>query len=58
MHRIFSNARQRIDEAKSDDERRRVLRVLGEAALDENAQWILMHRDRAVDQGEIFMMSG
>ena len=58
MSRIFSNARRRIDEAEDDDERRRILRVLGEAALEENAEWILMSRDRALDHGEVFRMSG
>jgi hypothetical protein len=58
MFRIFSNARRRIDSAESDDEIRRVLRVLGDAALGEHAQWILMHRERSLEQGEIFRMGG
>ena len=31
--------------------------TLGGSALDEHAQWILMHRDRSIDQGEIWRMS-
>lgn len=58
MYRIFSNAKRRIDATSSDDEKRRVLRILGEAALGEHAQWILMHRERSLEQGEIFRMSG
>ncbi len=58
MYRIFSNARRRIDAADSDDEKRRILRILGDAALGEHAQWILMHRERSLEQGEIFRMSG
>ncbi len=58
MHRIFNNARRRIDATDSDDEKRRILRVLGEAALGEHAQWILMHRERSLEQGEVFRMSG
>ena len=58
MHRIFSNARRRIDATDSDDEKRRILHVLGDAALGEHAQWILMHRERSLEQGEIFRMSG
>ena len=58
MHRIFSNARRRIDATDNDDEKRRILHVLGEAALGEHAQWILMHRERSLEQGEIFRMSG
>lgn len=58
MFRIFSNARRRIDAADSDEEKRRILRVLGDAALGEHAQWILMHRERSLEQGEVFRMSG
>lgn len=58
MYRIFSNSKRRIDAADTDEEKRRILRVLGEAALGEHAQWILMHRERSLEQGEIFRMSG
>jgi hypothetical protein len=58
MVRPFTKARRRIDTCETDDERRGVLRVLGEAALDEHAEWILMHRDRAVDEGELLRMTG
>ena len=50
MHRIFHNARRRIDMAAGDDERRRILKFLGDAALEEHAEWILMYRERAIDQ--------
>jgi len=50
MHRIFHNARRRLDEAQSDVDRRRILKLLGDAALEEHAQWILMHRERSIDQ--------
>jgi hypothetical protein len=50
MHRIFHNAQRRIDAAASDDERRRILKFLGDASLEEHAEWILMHRERAIDQ--------
>ena len=56
MYRIFHNARRRIDAADSDAERRRILHVLGDAALGEHAQWILMHRERSIEQGEIWRM--
>ena len=58
MYCIFSNAKRRIDATDNNDEKRRILRVLGDAALGEHAQWILMHRERSLDQGEIFRMSG
>jgi len=50
MHRTFRNARRRIDAAENDAERRHVLKLLGDAALEEHAEWILMHRERAIDQ--------
>ncbi|MGB5626981.1 MAG: hypothetical protein WBM61_14700, partial [Woeseiaceae bacterium] len=58
MFRAFSKARQRIDTSGDEDERRRVLKVLGDAALEEHAEWILMHRERASDEGEIWRMTG
>ncbi len=58
MYRAFSRARNRINQAQSDEERRQVLRVLGDAALEEHAEWILLHRERSMDEGEIFRMTG
>ena len=57
MHRIFANARRRIDTAEDDFERRRILKLLGDAALEEHAQWILMFRERAVDQQDVVKLS-
>lgn len=52
MHRIFRNARRRIDAAQSDAERRRILKLLGDSALEEHAEWILIHRERGIDEEE------
>lgn len=49
MYRLFKNAKTQIDAAATDAERREVLRALGEAALDEHAEWILMHRERPLE---------
>lgn len=57
MHRIFHNARRRIDAAADDGERRRILKLLGDAALEEHAEWILMHRERSLGQQEIVRLS-
>jgi hypothetical protein len=57
MHRIFHNARRRIDAAEDDVERRRILKLLGDAALEEHAEWILTHRERSMDQQEIVKLS-
>jgi hypothetical protein len=56
MFQIFLNAKRRIDVADSDEERRRILHLLGSAALDEHTQWILMHRHRTLEQGEVWRM--
>ena len=56
MLRIFRNAHRRLDNASDLAEQRQVLLALGGSALDEHAEWILMHRDRSADQGEIWRM--
>lgn len=56
MFRLFENARRRLDSADTAEEQRLVLRALGGSALDEHAEWILMHRDRNIDKGEIWRM--
>jgi len=49
MARIFSNARRLLDGKASLAFQRRVLKALGEAALEEGAEWILMHRSRPLE---------
>jgi len=51
MHRIYRNARIALDAAAGLRERREILRALGEAALEEHAEWALMHRDRPIEHG-------
>jgi hypothetical protein len=57
MLRIFYNARRRLENATDLDEQRQILRALGGSALDEHAEWILMHRDRSIDESEIWRLS-
>jgi hypothetical protein len=57
MLRLFENARRRLDGTNDPQEQRQILHALGGSALDEHAQWILMHRDRTIDKGEIWRMS-
>ena len=45
-----------MDNADDIAEQRQILLALGGSALDEHAEWILLHRDRSVDQGEILRM--
>ncbi len=49
MARIFANARRLLDESTDLAFQRRVLKALGEAALEEGAEWILMHRSRPLE---------
>ncbi len=51
MQKIFANARQLIEERRDPGFQRRVLKALGEAALGEGAEWILMHRERPIEHG-------
>ena len=57
MIRIFGNARRRLDQASSDGDQRRILKVLGDSALEEHAEWILMHRQRSIDARDIMRLS-
>jgi hypothetical protein len=57
MARIFHNARRRLEEAADDAARRGILKALGDASLEEHAQWILMHRERSVGQEDIVRLS-
>ena len=38
--------------ADSDADKRRILKVLGDSALEEHAEWILIHRERSIDEQE------
>ncbi len=53
MARIFIAAKCRIEKSASDEEKRRVLRTLGEAALAEHAEWTLMHRERPLENSKL-----
>ena len=56
MFRVFKNASRRIAAAVSDDDKRQVLRALGTAAIDEQAQWLMRQRERTIDNAEIWRM--
>ena len=53
MARIFRNAQRRLAGAESDAARRKVLKALGDAALEEHAEWILIHRERPLEGGSL-----
>jgi hypothetical protein len=53
MAHVFANARRRLAEAANDEERSEVLQGLGDAALSEHAEWILVRRERQPEPGGI-----
>jgi hypothetical protein len=53
MSRVFRKARKLLDSTSDVDFRRRVLKALGQAALDEGAEWLLMHRERPLEHGKL-----
>ena len=46
MHRIFAGAQRSFKVARDNEERREILKALGDVALQEHSEWILMHRKR------------
>lgn len=55
MSRIFFTACHHLERAQDDDQRRRILKGLGISALNEHAEWILLHRDRSPETGEVWL---
>jgi hypothetical protein len=53
MQRIFGAARRALDRAADAAEQREVLRLLGEAALAEQVEWALMHRQRPLEHNRL-----
>ena len=57
MCRIFDNAYQRLELARNDVEKQRIiLLALGQSSLDEHSDWTLMNRGRSLDEKEIWLM--
>ena len=50
MARVFGAAAERLARDPAPAKQRQVLEALGEAALEEHAEWILMHRERPLEQ--------
>ncbi|MDH4000646.1 MAG: hypothetical protein OEU52_05175 [Xanthomonadales bacterium] len=53
MSRVFGKARKLLDESGDLQFQRQVLKALGQAALDEGAEWLLMHRERPLEHGRL-----
>ena len=52
MRAVFAGAQRRLQKLDTVADRQQVLRDLGEAALNENAQWVLRQRERPLPGGE------
>jgi len=53
MSRVFGKARNLVDGTDDIAFQRQVLKALGQAALDEGAEWLLMHRERPLEHGRL-----
>jgi hypothetical protein len=53
MGRVFAKARRLLQANADVDFQRHVLKALGQAALDEGAEWLLMHRERPLEHGTL-----
>jgi hypothetical protein len=51
MGKVFANAQRLLEGSQDPQFRRRVLMAVGNAALEEHAEWILMHRERPLEHG-------
>lgn len=53
MTRLYREARFRLSRCQTAEQKRQILRAVGEAALDEHAEWILVHRERPLEHGKL-----
>jgi hypothetical protein len=53
MHRLFDSCRARLKLARSDSESRQLLFSLGRACLEEHAEWMLLHRERPLENAQL-----
>jgi hypothetical protein len=53
MRKVFQKARKLVDNSNDIAFQRQVLKALGQAALDEGAEWLLMHRERPLEHGRL-----
>jgi hypothetical protein len=53
MSGVFRKARKLLDGSRDVGFRRRVLKALGQAALEESGEWLLMHRERPLEHGKL-----
>jgi len=53
MNRVFGNAQRLLSNTQDLEMKQQILRALGNAALEEHAEWILMHRERPLEHGRL-----
>lgn len=53
MRRVFTKARSLVNSTDDAEFQRQVLQALGQAALDEEAEWLLIHRERPLEHGRL-----
>ena len=53
MNRVFGNAQRLLSNTQEIKMKQQILRALGNAALEEHAEWILMHRERPLEHGRL-----
>jgi len=53
MGRVFGNAHRLLQNTDMPERKKQILRALGNAALEEHAEWILMHRERPLEHGRL-----
>ena len=53
MSRVFGNAHRLLSKTQDVEMKQNILRALGNAALEEHAEWILMHRERPLEHGRL-----
>ena len=53
MRRVFAKAHSLLAGNNDVDFQRQVLRAVGQAALDEEAEWLLIHRERPLEHGRL-----
>ena len=53
MYRLFESCRERLARSRSDAETRKLLLALGGACLEEHAEWILLHRERPLENAPV-----
>ena len=51
MSRLFGDSLERMDRLATDDDqqRRELIRTLGKSALEENGDWVMLHRERPLE---------